>query len=74
MNNLGTGSRNSMHLTLSPTTRIDLKAEEIIDQRSKQTIRKRSNSHNLGGFGLISSAVRSDPSTINELMISFKIG
>src|SRR4051794_22633856 len=68
--NLDTGSRSSLQLrspTLSPTTRVDrLKTEEMIDQQSKQATRKRSNSRNLGGFGLNSNAVKSNSSTIND--------
>ncbi|CAG8450051.1 14010_t:CDS:10 [Funneliformis caledonium] len=53
--------------TLAPTTRVErLKTEEIIEQSSKLTTRKRSNSRNLGGFGLNSNAVKSDSSTIND--------
>ncbi|CAI2168975.1 19330_t:CDS:10 [Funneliformis geosporum] len=53
--------------TLAPTTRVErLRAEEILEQPSKQTTRKRSNSRNLGGFGLNSNAVKSDSSTIND--------
>ncbi|CAB4395559.1 unnamed protein product [Rhizophagus irregularis] len=62
-----TVSRSSMQLlspTLSPVDR--LKTEEMIDQQNKQATRKRSNSRNLGGFGLNSNAVKSNSSTIND--------